>query len=338
MANHDRTRRAFTLVELLVVIAIIGVLIGLLLPAVQAVRESARRGRCLNNVKQLLYAITSYEGKHQSFPTNGLIETVDANHQPRIGLHSWLSHLLPELEQGPLYEKVAFYQALNHPYNLEVARTSIAVLVCPSDTHDGTLTGQAMGSGEVGVTNYKAVAGSNWGRDRSNKPWQQRNLFEHCQNDYRNNPQVPQALRPYKKGRNGEHGDGLDHGDGVICRGEAGAIVTRTKNIQDGMTHTLAVGETVPEWCVYSAWFWYKGATATCAIPINYKKPNIRRQDNARDWPYNYSFMSRHSGGANFGFCDGSASFLSETIELPVYHALATIDAGENVEMKDVLP
>ncbi|HUT11102.1 MAG TPA: DUF1559 domain-containing protein [Thermoguttaceae bacterium] len=333
MAHHDRARRGFTLVELLVVIAIIGVLIGLLLPAVQAVREAARRGSCLSNVRQLLVAITNYEGKHQSFPINwGMGSGTYA-----LG-HSWLTYILPELEEGTLYEKVAFgrHLAFSSPQgknNSAVAATSVSVFTCASDTHDGTLTGQAlMSTGAAGVTNYKSAAGSNWKYTAE---------FKHCQKDYLTGPmaqQVPDALKPYKHGRNWEDQDGHDAGDGVICRGGKGAIVTKTKHIQDGMAHTLAVGEAVPEWCSFSAWYSFDGSTATCAIPMNYRKPNVRPQDNAGDWPYNYSFMSRHSGGVNFGFCDGSANFLSQSIDLPLYHALATIDAGETVEMKDVLP
>jgi len=337
MANHDRVRRAFTLVELLVVIAIIGVLIGLLLPAVQAVRESARRASCLSNVRQLLIAMENYEGKHQSYPINwGTPGGVYA-----LG-HSWLTYILPELEENALYEKIAFGRPLTFASpqgknNQQVAASSVSVFICPSDTHDGTLTGQVlMGSAAAGVTNYKAVAGSNWAYTTE---------FRHCQKDYltgqnQQGRQIPESLKPYKRGRNWDQYDGQDKGDGLICRGRGGAIPTKKKHIQnkDGTANTLAIGEAVPEWCSYSAWYSFEGSTATCAIPMNYKKPNVRPQDNAHDWPYNYSFMSRHTGGANFGFCDGSAHYLSESIDLPLYHALATIDAGETVEQKDALP
>ena len=99
--------------------------------------------------------------------------------------------------------------------------------------------------------------------------------------------------------------------------------------ILDGTSNTFAVGEAVPRWCTHTWWWWFNGTTATCGVPLNYKSINIQTNAAATletrwgDWGNNYSFMSRHPGGANFGLCDGSVAFVSETIDLTVYRHLA---------------
>lgn len=142
-------RRGFTLVELLVVIAIIGVLVGLLLPAVQAAREAARRMQCANNLKQLALAVQSYESAFKTFPP-----TISGSGQPGNprggGLFSWIAMVLPQLEQGPLFQTINFsapmssvlsasspnYLVLNiraDHTNARAAAARISTLLCPSD-------------------------------------------------------------------------------------------------------------------------------------------------------------------------------------------------------------
>src|SRR3954447_4313305 len=94
-------RRGFTLIELLVVIAIIAVLIALLLPAVQAAREAARRMQCVNNLKQVGIALHSYHGTHDAFPTGGFAKTNE-------NLYGWRCLILPQMEQGALYNSINF--------------------------------------------------------------------------------------------------------------------------------------------------------------------------------------------------------------------------------------
>jgi len=145
-----RMRRAgFTLVELLVVIAIIGVLVGLLLPAVQAAREAARRMQCSNNLKQLGIAVQVYESAFKTFPPTISGSGVPGN--PRGGgMFSWLAMILPQIEQGPLFQTVNFsapmtsvmgasipnYLVLNiraDHVNARAASARIATYLCPSD-------------------------------------------------------------------------------------------------------------------------------------------------------------------------------------------------------------
>ena len=104
-------------------------------------------------------------------------------------------------------------------------------------------------------------------------------------------------------------------------------------DIRDGASKTFLAGESVPEWCGWSLWFWFDGSTATCGIPLNLS--TVSRSDAgkqlANNWQDSYGFMSRHKGGANFAACDGSVHYIHEQIDLQVYQALATIDGNEPV-------
>jgi prepilin-type processing-associated H-X9-DG protein len=91
------------------------------------------------------------------------------------------------------------------------------------------------------------------------------------------------------------------------------------------------VGESVPEWCRHTWWYWFNAVAATCAIPLNYKPEPDLQVAMEGDWWHNYSFLSRHSGGAHFALVDGSVKFVSASIDRDTYRALATVDASEAV-------
>jgi prepilin-type N-terminal cleavage/methylation domain-containing protein/prepilin-type processing-associated H-X9-DG protein len=147
-------RRAFTLVELLVVIAIIGILVSLLLPAVQAAREAARRIQCQNHMKQLALAITNYADSLRAYPASGIVDTSTLTYESQSGtMLSWVVLTLPYLEQGNLQNQFDFSRSVLDQPN-EPQATQPAVMLCPSDSargnffEDATLTrGKRLGKG-----------------------------------------------------------------------------------------------------------------------------------------------------------------------------------------------
>lgn len=154
-------RKGFTLVELLVVIAIIGILIALLLPAVQAAREAARRMQCTNNLKQIGLALHNYHGTYKTFPPS-VIWGYPNTPEYQLGVlpapyhHTWCTAILPFMEQQSLYDTVDFrLPAWNQP----IVGTQVSGLRCPSDS--GGLNQPADTSG-IAITNYPGSMGYHW--------------------------------------------------------------------------------------------------------------------------------------------------------------------------------
>lgn len=335
-ASSRRRRSGFTLVELLVVIAIIGILVSLLLPAVQAAREAARRMQCSNNLKQLGLAIHNYHDTYKSMP----IVWSNNNFTATGRYASWIAVTLPFFEQQALYNQINFSYGLQDdprttlnggvfpntpasPSNAWVAQQALPALLCPSDgsTLGGKMASRANIAGTWGVNNYKGVAGANWA-------W----------GIYKVVPPSPLANTPF-----GASSDGLNAGNGIFFRGGTVGRPCNTKmaQITDGTSNTLMIGEAVPRWCTHSWWYWFNGTTATAAIPLNARAVTVNTGNKNADldaawgdWPNNYSFKSRHPGGAQFGIGDGSVNFVSETIDLTIYRSLATMSGGESVQLQ----
>lgn len=139
----QKTHHGFTLVELLVVIAIIGVLVALLLPAVQAAREAARRSSCQNNLRQVAIALHSFEFANEHLPA-GVTNPTGPIKNVREGNHmNWIAHILPQLDERTRYERLDFSAGAYHAKNKYVADKAIAVLRCPSDDVDGPYSNYA---------------------------------------------------------------------------------------------------------------------------------------------------------------------------------------------------
>jgi prepilin-type N-terminal cleavage/methylation domain-containing protein len=126
-------RKAFTLIELLVVIAIIGVLVALMLPAIQAAREAARRANCQNNIKQLALAVHAYHDVHQQLPPL-YTSSANAKFTTTFGLetHSWRTEILKWVEEQPLYDRINFAKPITHADNQQPINREVSVFNCPS--------------------------------------------------------------------------------------------------------------------------------------------------------------------------------------------------------------
>jgi prepilin-type processing-associated H-X9-DG protein/prepilin-type N-terminal cleavage/methylation domain-containing protein len=141
-------RFAFTLVELLVVIAIIGVLVALLLPAVQAAREAARRMSCSNNLSQVIFALQNYDSSFGAYPSGTLDAKGPIANSPQGNHHNWLTQLLPYIEERNTYNHVDFSVGVYDPKNDPVRQIRIRTFICPSD---------AMGNATIGVSSYAGL-------------------------------------------------------------------------------------------------------------------------------------------------------------------------------------
>jgi prepilin-type N-terminal cleavage/methylation domain-containing protein/prepilin-type processing-associated H-X9-DG protein len=314
MARPASRKRGFTLIELLVVIAIIGILIGLLLPAVQKVREAANRSKCSNSLKQLALACHNFQDSYGTLPYD---MSPDAGGPAGTwGMKgpnwSWIAHVLPFFEQQDLYAQIT---ALGTGGNIDTVYfnnanvapmlgTTIKVLFCPSDNaqfNTSLQTNRADLTGAIGLTNYKGVSGADW-----------------CCGTW----------GPIKSTLDPTTNDGLAKGDGIFYRGDGNKRITLT-DIKDGTSNTFMVGEDIPllnQWC---SWPYSNNAVGTCAIPLNFGVPP--NTDKPSDWHNVYSFRSYHAKGANFAYADGSVHFIDEDIDLATYRAMATRSGMESV-------
>ncbi len=304
-------RRGFTLIELLVVIAIIAILIGLLLPAVQKVREAAARMSCQNNLKQLALGVHNYHDQMNRFPYNGDPATTTGWSDPpwNTRMWSWLARMLPQIEQDNRFRQMGLGNSPEATLGEAASwlgAPTIRVFRCPSDTTQDVMTNRAnFPSGTpIGVTSYKGVCGSNWA--------------------WGNFALVSDPIMGT---------DGLDNGNGIFFRRDHIRRLTMTM-ILDGTSNTFMIGEDIGELNTHNGWSYSNHATGTCAIPLNNAlRPGQPGFNNPGDWQNVYSFRSRHTGGANFAMADGSVRFVSETIDIGVYRALATRAGGEAVNL-----
>jgi prepilin-type processing-associated H-X9-DG protein len=228
---------------------------------------------------------------------------------------------LPFVEQENLYRQAgAIDGSANYGIHSKPALYSATfpVLFCPADGAGGqrTATNRAQFAGlSTGLTNYRGVSGSNW-----------------CWGNFVHTP----ANAP---GRNGNVDcNGLDNGNGIFFRADIrGRLNLSILTSADGTSNTFMIGEDIPELNLHCHWMYSNGANGTCGIPPNTAVRDPYRNNPATgvtgyspdSWGNVYSFRSRHSGGLQFCLADGHVVFISDSIDLSTYRALATIAGGE---------
>jgi prepilin-type N-terminal cleavage/methylation domain-containing protein/prepilin-type processing-associated H-X9-DG protein len=327
------SRNAFTLIELLVVIAIIAVLIGLLLPAVQKVREAAARMRCINNLKQIGLALHGYHDNNNSFPPGYVDGNTDPNSTPDNDVGpgwGWAAFLLPYVEQQNLFKQINFNQGIATGSNAALSQMPLKIFQCPSDPYQQNFSvyDSSFGNPIATLAHGNYVGCNGW---------------EECFNGAGGNPQP---------------GPGADGLAGLFGPAGRGLFYRNSRNtfasVTDGTSSTIFVGERSGN---HSPSTW-AGALAggRCPAwmavqpPSPYSPPPGPAYDNAdygealvlahcnqthlpsADFPiYDPdTFYSMHTGqGANFLFGDGSVHFLTSSINPKTYEALATIAGGE---------
>jgi prepilin-type N-terminal cleavage/methylation domain-containing protein len=319
MKTHLRNcRTAFTLVELLVVIAIIGILVALLLPAVQAAREAARRSSCSNNLKQLGLAMHNYHDTHRVFPPGVLAAGLNSNlsgAQANPSSMSWMPMVLPFMEQAPLHDQLQPFMttrlSMHFPSNL--MNTKIPMLMCPSDPNRGK-TGEKHGTADPPPDYNDGFHGN----------------YLLCNG----NEEVTEGT-----GGNSTRTSGMFY---YLSK-------TGMETVVDGTSNTVMAAEIliVPDGNRDWRGRYYRADHLSSLFSTNLP-PNTKSADKCRTCegsPASPDYApctavtatqviysrSRHPGGVQVGLADASVRFVSQTINTQTWRDLGTVQGGEVV-------
>jgi prepilin-type N-terminal cleavage/methylation domain-containing protein/prepilin-type processing-associated H-X9-DG protein len=309
--------RGFTLVELLVVVSIIGILIALLLPAIQAAREAARRAQCGNNLRQIAAGILNHENQFGHYPV-GIPDDPCGTSVVATNISPWV-HLLPFVEYKTIYsrlEKCGAWTSAgsilkNSPELRAMIATRIPVYLCPDDPARGKVrtdcwsyNGASLGI-PFATMSYAGTLGNH-------------QVISYAPSSF--------GGLPYCNNYGFNH---MESCSGCFWRHSYMAPV-KTKSFVDGTSNTYIVGEVLDEITMWHVWPLSTACFSTSAIPLNYID-----QAHIGTWAYpdHSGFHSKHPGGANFAWGDGRVSFISNDVGFTLFRALSTRAGRErNIE------
>jgi prepilin-type N-terminal cleavage/methylation domain-containing protein/prepilin-type processing-associated H-X9-DG protein len=315
--HRSGRRPAFTLIELLVVIAIIGVLVALIMPAVQSAREAANRTKCQNNLRQLVIAAQEYHDTFSSFPSgwycmapvydqNNTLLVGDANCIPTVPpqVYMWngMTSLFIKLEQNNLWNEINFNLYANDPSNSTSIRRTLDVFVCPSNrraTTVSTSTGLSTNA-QLGPSDYRAnMAAGYTTTTNTNCP-----------------DLTPGAadLNVYC----------LMNDNGIMYQNST----VNMADITDGTGTTIMFGE-----AIYPVGVWSQGQS--CCVRTTVQR-TINRPVISNGTPYWIYWASKHPGQVNFAYCDGTVRPVPATINKVVLNKLMTRNGGETISADEI--
>ena len=305
MRREDARRAGFTLIELLVVIAIIAILIGLLLPAVQKVREAAARTQCINNLKQVGLGLQNYHDANLKFPP-GYVSAYDAAGNDTGPGWGWAAHILPQMEQDNLFRQIDLKQPIEAGANAQARVVVVKSFLCPSDTtpQQAFPVGPRSAGGQLTSTTC-TVAPANY------------------------------------VGNFGVGEPGVD-GDGVFYRNSTVKIADITDGTSSTLMvgeRSFRIAEATWVGSVTGA-----NHAVTPGSPLTFAEPPAANfilshtgetfQGPAYPQESNH-YSARHTGGGNFVFADGHVAYLSRSTTYDTYKALSTRSKGEVINTGD---
>ena len=308
-----RHTQAFTLVELLVVIAIIGILVALLLPAVNSARAAVRRTACSNNLRQIALALINHHEAQGRLPAGSpTCCTVPGS--------LWTTSIFPYLEEQAAHDRIRFDVPFNDRANLQAVQQVISIFICPSGKRAGTpiFTDR--------FTHNPRIAAGTWYTASMGPTMPDRCVF------------CPLGETPSKsnyccQGNNfgTNAGNGYPVGNSVGMFGRHNLPIVNFKKVTDGVSKTIMCGESLPEECVFFSLYATNFTVTSTTIPLNTR---ISDRGRGERWWETSGFKSEHPAGAHLAMGDGSVHFASETIDYQVYNELGTRAGREVASMQ----
>jgi prepilin-type N-terminal cleavage/methylation domain-containing protein/prepilin-type processing-associated H-X9-DG protein len=316
----NRNPRAFTLVELLVVIAIIGLLVALLLPAVQAAREAARRMQCANNMKQIGLAMHLYHDAKKTLPFACGYSNEVSGHLTNAG--TWAAFILPQLEQQNVYNLFDFNRPLTHANNRTAVSTIINTYICPSDPAGSSpLVGGRVQAASPQFFNPPGSLGLwypvSMGPTRDGAMVTNSCIYCSCGNAPSATCYCCKNTTDYGSGKRGDF-------VGLFGRYPRGIGFAE---VRDGLSKTLMAGEALPAQCSFHGAYHQNFPMAGTQIPINTFTDNSTTP--LTKWWDACGFKSMHPGGINTLLADGSVRFTSDSVNYQVFNEIGTRDGAE---------